>query len=57
MQKLVIAYKCGRGPHKEELDAIFKEASTLTPHLRQFILFYNVTRKVRLASIVNLFKI
>ena len=56
MQKLVIAYKCGRGPHKE-LDAIFKEASTLTPHLRQFIIFYNVTRKVRLASIVNIFKI
>ena len=49
VQKLLIAYKCGRGSHKE-LDAVFKEASSLTPHLRKFIIFYNVPRKVRLCS-------
>ena len=45
VQKLVIAYKCGRSSHKE-LDAIFKEAKTLFPSLRQLIIFYDIPRKV-----------
>ncbi|KAK2190165.1 hypothetical protein NP493_87g02051 [Ridgeia piscesae] len=44
VQKLVIAYKCGRSSHKE-LDAIFKEAKTLFPSLRQLIIFYDIPRK------------